>query len=248
MHLRFLSLVSRVVGVGVVVAGAVSGAGCPIDGVRDGIGRPCDVDGPVCPLDHTCVPDDAADPGAGLCAPILDYGSCPDPSYPQKPTKTEAEAVVVDDAADLGKLEDVATLDAGLKIAASGFGELLAIGDLCAISGVQHVGGALVVTGTDLTTLDGLQGLSFVGGGILINANGDLVDVLGLQNLIVANPPDGRDFGVALSNNRSLDEPAIDALRDALRESAPGVKIFSCGNKNTPVAFADCPSFNDLLD
>ncbi len=238
---------SRAFVIAAFVVGVVgSSAGCPINGVRDGIGVACTVDGDVCPFDHTCLPDDAADPNDGLCAPILDYGSCPAPAYAQKAQKKEDKDVVVDAADDVAKLEDVATIAGQLRIQPPGPTDLLTVGDLCGFEGVQHVGGALLVVQTDITTLDGLQNLSFVGNGVLVNGNGELVDVLGLQNLIVAVPPDGRDFGIALANNRKLDEDAIKALRDALADSAPGVKVFNCGNKNSAIAL--CPNLNDLLD
>lgn len=227
----------------VVVAGV---AGCPIDAVRDGIGAPCTVDGAVCPFDHTCIPDDVDDPSSGLCAPILDYGSCPAPAYAQKAQKKEDKDVVVDSASDLPKLEDVATITGRLELEFPGAGGLLEIGDLCGFEGLQHVGGAVLITETDVKTLDGLQNLSFVGNGVLVHANGELVDVLGLRNLVVAVPPEGRDFGIGLANNRKLDEDAIQALRDALADSAPDVKVFNCGNKDSAIAV--CPNLADLLD
>lgn len=225
----------------------VACAGCPIDGVRDGIGAACTVDGDVCPFDHTCLPDDPDDPSTGLCAPILDYGSCPAPAYAQKPSKTEDKDVVVDALADVDKLKDVAHIEGGLKLEFPGAGGLLELGDLCGFAGLQRVDGAAQITETDATSLDGLQGLAFVGGGVLVNSNGELTDVMGLQNLVVATPPRGRDFGVALSNNRNLDEDAIQELREALRASAPTVKLFTCGNKNSPLEFANCPPLGDLL-
>lgn len=227
----------------VVVIGV---AGCPIDATRDGIGTACEVDGPACPLDHTCLPDDVDDPGAGLCAPILDYGSCTPPAYAQRAPLTEDEAVVVDAAADIGKLEGVATIEGGLRLRAGDGENLLQIGDLCGFRGLQHIAGSLIVGETDVTTLDGLQGLGFVGDGVLINANPQLVDVLGLQDLIVSVAPAGRDVGVLFANNRNLDEPAIKELSDSLEAHAPGIKVSSCGNKNSPLG--ECQSFLDLLD
>ncbi len=233
--------------VAVVVAIVVGGlAGCPIDANRDGIGAVCEVDGAACPLDHTCLPDDVDAPAAGLCAPILDYGSCPAAAYAQKDPKIEEEDVVVDAAADVGKLEGVATIQGNLRLKAGADENVLVLGDLCGLRGLQHVDGTVIVSATDVTTLDGLQGLAFVGDGLLVNSNPELVDVLGLQNLIVSVAPAGRDVGVLFANNRNLDEPAIKALRDALEARAPGVKVSSCGNKNSPLGA--CPSLSDLLD
>jgi hypothetical protein len=74
----------------VVVAGATL-TGCPIDALRDGIGAPCVIDGDACPTDHVCHVDDGATDG--LCAPILDYGSCDPPSYPQAIGKVRDETL-----------------------------------------------------------------------------------------------------------------------------------------------------------
>ena len=221
--------------------------GCPIDALRDGIGAPCSVDGAVCPLDHTCLPDDLSEPADGLCAPILDYGSCEQPAYAQKDGEFLDEGLTVDDGADLGKLEGVISVAGDLRFEAPGPGGLLQLGDLCGVRGLQRVEGKLLVTELDTASLDGLQGLAIVNGGVLVHANGSLEDVIGLQNLVVANALPGRDFGVAFANNRALDEPAIQALKDALAVAAPTVKIFACGNKNSPVALQTCPDLNDLL-
>lgn len=230
----------------VVVVAAVL-AGCPIVGVRDGIGAPCTVDGAPCPFDHTCLPDDVSDPAGGRCAPILDYGSCPAPAYAQKAGKVLDDDLTVDDGADVGKLEGVTHVQGELRFEAPGPGGLLPLGDLCAVRGVQRVDGELLISELDVPTLDGLQGLAQAGGGVVVHANGSLTDVLGLQNLVVAAALPGRDFGVLLANNRDLDEPAIEALKTALADSAPTVKVFACGNKNSPAAFQTCPNLNDLL-
>ncbi len=232
----------------VVVAGVVVvGTACPIDGLRDGIGAPCTVDGDVCPLDHTCLPDDSASPGDGRCAPILDYGTCEAPTYAQKAGKVLDDDLTVDDDADLGKLEGVSDVTGELRFEAAGPGGLLALGDLCGLRGLQRVEGELLVSELDVTTLDGLQGLANASGGVVVHANGSLVDVLALQNLVVAAPLSGRDFGVIIANNRALDEPAIQALKDALELSTPTLKLFSCGNKNSPSELQTCPDLNDLL-
>lgn len=215
-------------------------SGCPLDNSRDGIGRACDVDGDVCPLDHTCLPEDAEDPGDGLCAPILDYGSCPAPAYPQKASKTiDDDGLQVDTPGDVDKLEGVATIEGNLDLDAPGT-ILLNVGDLCALAGVQHIDGRLTINATDVTTLDGLQGLAFVKDGILVHGNPDLEDVMGLVNVVVAEPPTDRDFGIALANNTSLTEAAIQELKTALATSAPTVRIFDCGNQDSPIPRRTC--------
>ncbi|MDP2344071.1 MAG: hypothetical protein Q8O67_24150 [Deltaproteobacteria bacterium] len=230
-----------------VVVVVVVCAGCPIDGTRDGIGAPCTVDGDPCPLDHTCLPADASDPAEGTCAPILDYGSCDAPAYAQKAGKVLDEDLDVDDGADLGKLEGVISVTGELRFEAPGAGGLLELGDLCDTRGLQRVEGKLLISELDVETLDGLQGLAVAKGGVLVHAMGSLVDVLALQNLVTATPFEGRDFGVGIANNRALDEPAIQALKDALAERSPTVKVFACGNKNSPAALQTCPNLNDLL-
>jgi len=242
---RVIAPVVTVVVVAIVAIGAV---GCPLDNGRDGIGRACNVDGDVCPLDHTCLPEDAEAPGSGSCAPILDYGSCPVPTYPQKASETiDEDGLLVDAPGDVDKLEGVATIEGDLTLDAEGLG-LLDVGDLCALAGVQHIDGRLIVNSTDITTLDGLQGLAFVKDGILIHGNRDLEDVMGLVNIVVAEPPTDREFGIAIANNNSLTEAALQELKTALATSAPTVRIFDCGNQDSPVPRQTCGALvTDLL-
>lgn len=229
-----------------VVGGAV--AGCPIGQNRDGIGQPCEVSGDACPLDHTCFPDDVSDPDVGVCAPILDYGSCDKPAYPQRNPKSDDDGVLVDAASDLAKVEDLATITGGdLELNAPG-AELLELGDLCKLAGVQHVDGAVIVTRTDVKSLDGLQSLGFASGGVLINQNGQLEDVIGLQNLVFAKPLENNDAAILFSNNSSLTIAAIQELKDALAATAPGLKVLECNNKDSPLPNRTCDaSVLDLL-
>ena len=221
--------------------------GCAKTGLVDGIGAPCNVTGATCPFDHTCLPDDDADSSSGRCAPILDYGSCPSPTYAQKVGTVIDKAITVDEVADLAKLEGAIDISAELRFEAPGPGGLLQLGDLCALHGLQRVGGQLLISELDVATLDGLQGLGVAAGGVVVHANGSLTDLLGLQDLVVANALPGRDFGVLIANNRALDEPALQALKDAFAATSPNLKIFACGNKNSPLAVQACPDFNDLL-
>jgi hypothetical protein len=202
-------------------------AACGIDEIRDGIGAACVVDGPPCPRDHVCLADDGQP--EGLCAPVLDYGAtCVAPTYAQVATETLAEPVDVNDADGLGDLEGVTRVEGDVRIDGA-VGTTLALTDLCRARGLQQVTGSLLVASTDLTTLDGLQGLSFVGQGIGVAANRDLVDLTALTTLVRVGPALDRDFAVVIADNTSLPPEPIAALRAALA-GRPSIVLHVCGN------------------
>lgn len=211
----------------VVIAGATL-TGCPIDALRDGIGAPCSIDADPCPTDHVCHVDDGATDG--LCAPILDYGSCDPPSYPQAIGKVRDETLDIDAVDDVSKLRDVVRVEGDLFLDGAA-GTVLRLGDLCAVAGVQQVTGSLVVAQTNITTLDGLQGMGAVGAGVGIAANPNLVDLQGLINLMGVRPPEaGQAFSIVIADNLTLPAEAIRALRAALSDR-PAIQIFACGNR-----------------
>jgi hypothetical protein len=110
-------------------------------------------------------------------------------------------------------------------------GTVLRLGDLCRVAGVQQVTGSLLVAQTDITSLDGLQGMGAVGAGVGIAANPNLTDLLGLINLMGVTPPDaGQAFSVVIADNAALPAEAIRALREAL-SPRPDIQIFACGNR-----------------
>ena len=203
--------------------------GCPIDALRDGIGAPCVIDGDACPTDHVCHVDAGATDG--LCAPILDYGSsCDPPSYPQAIGKVRDETLDVDSVDDLSKLRDVVRVEGDLFLDGAA-GTVLRLEDVCSAAGVQQVTGSLVVAQTNLTTLDGLQGMGAVGAGVGIAANPNLVDLQGLINLMGVRPPEaGPAFSIVIADNLTLPAEAIRALREALSDQR-GIQIFACGNR-----------------
>jgi|GEM_PF-1174748 len=206
----------------------MSTSSCAIDATRDGIGAPCVVDGAACPTDHVCLVDDGET--AGLCAPILDYGSCDPPSYPQAVGQLRDETLDIDAVDDFEKLRDVVRVEGDLFIDGAA-GTVLRLGDLCSVAGVQQVTGSLLVAQTDITTLDGLQGMGSVGAGVGIAANPNLTDLQGLINLMGVKPPDaGEAFTIVIADNAALPAEAIRALRAALAVR-PGIQIFACGNR-----------------
>jgi hypothetical protein len=211
----------------VVVAGATL-TGCPIDALRDGIGAPCVIDGDACPTDHVCHVD--VGETDGLCAPILDYGSCGPPSYPQAIGKVRAETLDIDAVDDFEKLRDVVRVEGDLFLDGAA-GTVLRLEDVCSAAGVQQVTGSLVVAQTNLTTLDGLQGMGAVGAGVGIAANPNLVDLQGLINLMGVRPPEaGPAFSIVIADNLTLPAEAIRALREVLSDQR-GIQIFACGNR-----------------
>jgi hypothetical protein len=220
---------------------------CPIDDVRDGIGLPCSIAGKACPFDYTCVPDDKDAPDEGVCAPIADYGQeCPPPTYPVRDQKVLDDDVVIDDSADFLRTKDVATVHGGLEVRSPGAGGVFLLGDdaLCPLAGLQHTDGALIVGETNAPTLDGLQNFAYAGGGIVVHSNPNLTDVRGLQNVVLAEEPDGQN--IALINNAALDADAIAELREALAETSPTLQIRDCGNRDS--SERDCGTLlNSLL-
>jgi hypothetical protein len=213
----------------VVVAALLGGGGCPLTGLRDGIGQSCIVDGEVpCARDHVCEADDGV--VDGLCAPIVDYGpSCDSPSYPQWPGKTRTEGLEVDDPAAVASLEDVVRIEGDLVLDGPFAGPLLAVDPLCGLSGLQQVTGTLLIAQTNLSTLDGLQSLSYVGGGIGIAGNPSLVDLSALANVIRVGVPDDARVSIVIAENRSLPREALRDLKEALADR-PSITIAACGN------------------
>ncbi|MBM4279361.1 MAG: hypothetical protein FJ137_00900 [Deltaproteobacteria bacterium] len=218
---------TRLLALAIVVV--VVGGGCPITDNRDGIGRLCST-AAACPIDHFCLLDGEADDDGvvvGRCAPVIDYGECPAPSWPVKAGRTFDGSLDIKAEADLQQLADVTTVGGRLRLF-DDEGASLALGDLCRLSGLQRVEDTLIVSETDVTTLDGLQSLSMVAGGIAIVDNPNLVDVLGLASLQFALVPPGRNFAVLLARNGNLSIDAVNELEAALAPA--GIRVFGCGN------------------
>jgi hypothetical protein len=226
-------------------------AGCPLTGSVDGIGATCTPAGESpCPLDHVCIPDDD-DATTGLCAPILDYGSCDAPSWPQRSTETRDEGIDIDIVDEYAFLTDVSRIEGDFGIVPDTVGSTAQLGDLCPLSGLQQVTGSLLVKATDLTTLDGLQGLSVVGNGVGIASNRSLVSLKGLYNLFSVDRPDD-NFSIVLADNIALTNEEVTALRTRLKEINPTAeqRLVVCGSPLVDVTNgeADCPaSVNELL-
>jgi hypothetical protein len=111
----------------------------------------------------------------------------------------------------------------------------LALGTLCELAALQRVRGALVVAGTDLVRLDGLQALSSVGGGVHLVDDARLTDLSALvARLAVVGESDGRVAGrhdeLIVARNPSLRAEEIARLVEALRARAQDVDLLACGN------------------
>lgn len=225
-------------------------AGCPLTGTVDGIGAPCTPAGDApCPLDHVCIPD-ADDAATGLCAPVTDYGSCDAPTWPQRTTRTRDEGIDIDIVDEYAFLTDVTRIEGDFGILPEAPGTAL-LGDLCPLSGLQQVTGSVLVKATDLTTLDGLQGLSVVGNGVGIASNRNLVSLKGLYNLFSVDRPDD-NFSIVLADNLALSNEEVVAFRARLKEINPTAeqRLVVCGSPDVDVANGDpdCPaSVNELL-
>lgn len=224
-------------------------AGCAIDGPRAGIGAVCVPGDDVCPLDHICLADDDTQ-ASGLCAPVLDYGSCDAPGYPQRDGEVRDESLEIDVVGDLDFLDETIRIEGDLTIKPPAAGQTLVLGDICKTSSLQHVTGSVLVSSTDLTNLDGLQGLSVVGAGIGIAGNRNLVDLKGLQNLITLGARANDNFNVVIADNATLPEAEILALRATLEARHSTAIFVICGNTRGGRANTDkdCPnSINALL-
>jgi hypothetical protein len=235
-------LCDRAVVAVVALSGLVSSGACAIADNRDGIGRLCTTDA-ACPLDHFCLLDQPAgdvDVAEGRCAPVVDYGeSCPQPSWPVKSGGTLEGNQDIKAEADLLRFVDVTSVVGQMRILDDA-GASVELGDLCGLAGLQRVTGALMITETDAPSLDGLQALAAVGGGILVVDNVNLVDVSALANLQFAPPPEGRNFPVLFARNTNLEVDAVNDLANALEPA--GIRVFECGNKGAGPCNLDLPS------
>jgi hypothetical protein len=226
-------------------------AGCPLTGTVDGIGASCTPAGDVpCPLDHVCIPD-ADDATTGLCAPVTDYGSCAAPTWPQRTTKTRDKGIDIDIVDEYAFLTDVTRIEGDFGVVPDTAGQVAQLGDLCPLAGLQQVTGSVLVKNSDLTTLDGLQGLSVVGNGIGIAGNSRLVDLKGLYNLFSVERP-GDNFSIVLADNTALTTEEVVALRTRLLAINPTAaeQLVVCGSPLVDInnGEVDCPaSINALL-
>jgi hypothetical protein len=226
-------------------------AGCPLTGTVDGIGATCTPAGDApCPLDHVCIPD-ADDATTGLCAPVIDYGSCDAPTWPQRTTKTRDEGIDIDIVDEYAFLTDVTRIVGDFGLVPETAGTTAQLGDLCPLAGLQQVTGSVLVKATDLATLDGLQSLSAVGNGVGIASNRNLVNLKGLYNLFSVDRPDD-NFSIVLADNLALSNEEVVALRTRLKEINPTAeqRLVVCGSPLVDVTNGDpeCPvSVNELL-
>ncbi|HEY1098574.1 MAG TPA: hypothetical protein VGF99_06585 [Myxococcota bacterium] len=233
----------------VVVAG---GVGCPIGAPAEGIGRACTPDGERCPNDHVCrfLDEDDAAAGTGVCAPVIDYGACDAPTWAVGLGDVHDDTVLIDAVDDFAFLRNVTRVEGDVIIKPANAGQTFVLGDLCAMSTVQQVTGSLVVSSTDITTLDGLQGVGFVGKGVGIASNRLLTSLDGLINLIAVLPlGDNDNFDVVIADNAALTNEAIQALRAALDDTHADVRLLVCGNVNAAQQNDqdDCPPSVDAL-
>jgi hypothetical protein len=235
--------------VGAVVASGVSG--CAISDVRDSIGRACVVDGDVCGTDHVCFVDD--DDDDGLCAPVVDYGACDEPTYPVgagEVAENDDGVIRVESAAELEDLDGVVKVEGNLFISPASAIGTIDVDSLCVLSGLQQVTGSVLISQTNLVTLDGLHSLSFVGKGIGIARNPELTDLMGLANLMrVVGPSADARATVVIANNLNLPEDAITEFRAALADR-PSIRVFTCGNVRARAVddAATCDAVSELID
>ena len=207
---------------------------CPIGPAREAIGVSCAPDGADCSLDHVCT---ALEAGANdaVCAPLLDLGSCPAPNWPQRVGNTRDEALLVDDPAELARLDNLRLVEGDVSIRKSNEappGSVLDIADVCAASALQRVQGRLTVYATNLTTLDGLQSLSSTGAGVVVVGNRELTDVTPLAHLLVSGDVEagpGTDLHqIVIANNEALPAASITELVESLPDN---IEVTHCGNR-----------------
>lgn len=241
----------------VVVLAVVAGvAGCALSDTGEGIGLPCAIGEVPCSLDHVCRPvdddgvsDDVAVGDAGLCTPIADLGSCGQATYAQRSGGTRDEALIIDEAEKLIRVEteEIARINGDFIIGAPSAGQVLVVDDLCDAVSLQSVQGRLAVRRSSVTSLDGLQGVGHVGGGVLIAQNPQLVNLDGLFNLMSVLPADDLPASVVIASNVRLPGAALRAFKERMFAQSPSVSVFSCNNAAAAAVddSAECPDLPD---
>lgn len=229
----------------------LGGSACaiPSDDLLPGIGQPCRVSEGLCPVEHTCRPES---PGTdnGVCAPVLDFGACDKPTHPAGRVGTVEEGdVVVDEAADANKLDDVRLIKGALTVARRP--QELDLGDLCHFRTLQRVGDTMALGNTDVKDTSGLQSLTSVRHGLALFGNGELRSLEGLQNLVEIEPcTDGtRSVQLIIARNDRLPASAIDTFLDDLEvRLGKAPQVLRC--ENGPVTDRDplCAGDADIVD
>lgn len=219
-------------------------SGCPIgdNDLLSGMGRACTLDEANCEQELVCTPapDISAD---GLCAPVDSFGSCGEATHPPGRLgglkSTDADnPIKIDEASDFSTFESerVRKVEGQLRVLPSGVGTA-EIGALCPLKHLQVVTDGLVIGKTDLTSLDGLQSLTFVGRGMVVFTNSELTDVRALKNLVDVTArsltvgPVERSFQLVIADNESLPDADVQQLIATLHETTPALEITACGNR-----------------
>lgn len=195
-------------------------------------------------MGEACVVAGSARPGRCV---VVDHGACAAPDEAAPESLAALRATSKQELAIAAAVVDVEG-DAVVVRAGGPPGALppLALGTLCELAALQRVRGALVVAGTDLVRLDGLQALSSVGGGVHLVDDPRLTDLSALvDRLAVVGESDGRVAGrhdeIVVARNPSLSTDEIERLRDAIAARGQDVDVFACGN-------ADDDPCSDAID
>lgn len=207
-------------------------ASCAIadDDAVAGIGAPCQVNAGLCPLDLVCHPDE---PGAtsGVCAPLVDFGTCGGTERLPGRMGTVETAIAIDESADTSKLLDVRLVED--RVTVYNRVREVDLGDACTFRALQRVGDGFYFGNTDVTSLDGMQSLTSVKNAVAIFGNRELESLEGLASLVEIEPCSvgTRSLQILIANNDALPASAVDAFLDSLETrlgKAP--QAVRCGN------------------
>jgi hypothetical protein len=221
---------------------SVALASCAIadDDAVAGIGAPCEVSAGLCPLDLVCMPDE---PGAsaGVCAPLVDFGTCGETERLPGRFGTVESAIAIDEAADTTKLKDVRLVED--RVTVHNRVREVDLGDACAFRALQRVGDGFYFGNTDVTSLDGMQSLTSVKNAIAIFGNRELESLDGLASLVEIEPctVDTRSLQIVIANNDALPASAVTSFLEELKArfgKAP--QAIRCGNGPSSDEDPDC--------
>lgn len=234
---------------------AASAAGCAIgdDDLLPAMGAPCNTREALCGVEHVCRP--AGAPPAGLCAPVMSYGTCDNvdgpPTHPpgRLGEIKEATEVQIATAGDLEQLREVRLVTGTVEIFEDGPGDAK-VGSLCPLRTLQLVADGLAIGDSDLVNLDGLQSVTSVAGGLAIFNNRALTSLAGLQNLVDVGPRTVEtiaSFNVIIAGNPELPEAEVTAFEQRLQDQNGGALLMiSCSNAADPCAGAELQLLNFL--
>lgn len=223
-------------------------AGCPI-GPTDplpGFGAQCTIADGHCDIEHVCVPQKPGE-ATGLCAPIGSFGACDaKAAVTHSPGRVgedkDATTIEITGPEDFGLIDGIRSVTGQVRVFKQG-PESARIGDLCAFRALQRVGNGFAVADSDVSSLDGLESVTSVDGGVGIFDDRALTSLDGLQSLVQVG---GRQvdtfasFDVVIAQNPLLTDAVVDAfVADLKARTGTDLAVVACNNGGRPCAGDD---------